>query len=130
MQARFAYPAPGCAGRACLATLRPPCPAASLRGGLRPDGLGSVGAATGLDAPYAHRLPRPALSRWGGSIGRGCAAPAACPAAARRLPDANPREDPRIKSCGYNKGGGEGSKPRGHGNRAKREIWAQRRVFS
>ncbi len=87
MQARFAYPAPGCAGRAGLATLRPPCPAALRRGGaMPPNSLGSVGAATGLAAPYGHRLPRPALSRWGGSCGRGCASPDACPAAARRPP--------------------------------------------
>ena len=30
-----------------------------------PNRLGRVGAATGLDAPYDYRLPRPSLSRVG-----------------------------------------------------------------
>lgn len=55
----------GRAGRTCL---RPadPLPGRFAPGrGCTPNDLGSVGAATGLDAPYGHWLPRPALSRLG-----------------------------------------------------------------
>lgn len=93
------------------------------RGGLRPNFLGSVGAATRLCAAYGNRHPSPARPAGAG----------ASPGAARRQALApllrigsQRRESAFVeyKKGGYTVCGGEGSKPRGHVSRQAGDMGA------
>jgi hypothetical protein len=95
---------------------------------LPPASLGSVGAATRLDAAHVNRLPLARLGPLGRAHRRVLRAAWRLPRRDAAAPHQLAALAEKYKTRAYTQSGGEGSIPRGHRHRAKRETWAQRRV--